>query len=78
MDKLWKCTCGWVHVEVKLEEAMANVRANGLTGTVAGRDMLATYMRCVACGEPTSCFLPAEPSEVPLLANLSPIVIPKK
>lgn len=78
MQKIWKCTCDWVHVEVELEEAMANVRANGLTGTVAGRDMLATYMRCVRCGEPTSSFLPAAPADAPLLANLSPVVIPKK
>jgi len=78
MHNEWKCKCGWVHAEVSMEEALANVRRNGLTGTVEGRDLLARYMSCFRCGAPTSEFVPAEPGDLPPLANMSPVVIPKK
>lgn len=74
----WKCKCGWVHVAVSLEEAMASVQRSGLTGTIEGRDMLAAYMLCFGCGTPTSEFVQANPGDAPPLANLSHVVIPKK
>lgn len=66
MRKLWKCACGRVHSEVGIEDAPKDP------------EMLARYTRCVKCGAPASSFVPAKPGDLPPLANLSPVVMPKR
>lgn len=79
----WKCpNCGWVHAEVPQEDAKATIMQAAVGSFVRhenNRHVMSTYLTCWTrgCGTPSSEFVPAQPGDAPMLANLPPIVIKK-
>ncbi len=84
MTPTWKCpNCGWVHAEVPQEDAKATIMQAAVDSFVRhqnSRHAMSIYLTCwrKGCGTPSSAFVPAKPGDAPTLANLPPIVIPRK
>jgi len=66
---LWKCRCGWIYAEIESAKELAT------TGTI---DQPGKYTACMRCGTPSLQFVPAKPSDVPLLSSPPPIIIKRK